>query len=255
MNVRLRLFLGILLLLGADWIAAQPRQQEKPYRELVLTPQPFPRYTSAYSLGSYQVKGTTAFVDELIDLHLKGKLTLYRDYEMRVPYPRRAALQAFRDSVEQPSADGVQLIASQAPAGQREPEYDLSSPTYHRSRGVSRGRDMCANCLNMQSWWFMMFSREAVSMTYDNREELLSQIKQLWKLRAPLEEMTVLRPWAWQPDRYLVFTAEVLPGEERAQLQLRRGVLLAEYKLARQTAAESDLNLLVFDPQVEVKNQ
>lgn len=201
--------------------------QDEPLRRLLLTPEPLPRYEPVGYLGGYRVQGTTAFVDELIARHLSGELTLYRDFDQQIAYPSLGPLLGFLDT--------AQIGAFDFEAG--------------ASRG---GPENCRGCLSRPAWQWFMFAREAASVTYDNREDLLSQIKQMWKLRRPLEAMAPLQPWHWNPDRFLIFSAEVVAAEDAPPtLRLDRGMVLVEYALAQERFGNTDLAVLVFDPQDE----
>lgn len=247
MNHLLR-FSVVWLLATLTILVANAQDEGVVVRELILTPEPLPRYATEGNLGGYRIKGTTEFVDELVSRHLNGDLTLYRDYRMEIPYLSMGPLLGYLDT-----------------ANLGKPVWFAESGTEsvgYRTRGMdaapaeATGPEVvgdCEGCLSVQSWQWMMFGREAVSVEYENREDLLSKIKQMWKLRTPLEVMAPLKPWLWNQDRFLFLTAAVLEDEkgEDVRMDIQRGVIMVEFPLQRRGLAETDMAILVFDPEDE----
>ncbi len=231
----------ILVVLIADSSALfSQKKGDDPELELILSTQVLSEPEVQPKHSGYYLHANSKFVDELISHHLRGEITLYRDAGMQIAYPGPSELFAYADTAfGQVSGLRAKGLEPQPQARTR----SMASTT--QAMSLTEVHSIAGDLLNAPTWGLMMLSREAASMTYQNREDLMSQIKQLWKLRVPLQRMSRLSPWSWESDRVLFFTAEV--GAE-GQLQFNRAILLLEYIHQLGGEKKKDLGVMVFDP-------
>ncbi|MEM9986345.1 MAG: hypothetical protein AAF804_14730, partial [Bacteroidota bacterium] len=216
------------------------KKGEEPTLELILSTQVLSEPEAQPEHSGYYLQANSKFVDELIAHHLRGELTLYRDAGMKIAYPGPSELFSYADTafgrVSGLRAKGLVTQPSINTRGMSSVPQAMSLTEVHSVAG---------DLLNAPTWGMMMLSREAASMSYQNREELMSQIKQIWKLRIPLQRMSRLSPWSWESDRVLFFTAEIGP---EGQLNYNRAILLLEYVHQLGQEKKKDLGVMVFDP-------
>jgi hypothetical protein len=206
---------------------------------LALTAEAYLPHDSMPRPGRYHLEGTTAFVEGLIEAHLAGKLTLYRDFEKQLPYPDRATFGRYLDE-------------------QRHPEWDEALEALAKEPGVRDSLDRlearrreCADCLSAASRWFLQAGLDSTTLRsrVASPEEQLSLFKQIGKSRELFRSMAGLAPD--QPHRYLMFSARFDQTEEQARLQWEQGILLVSHFPLGDQGQAPILHALFFEAEAE----
>jgi hypothetical protein len=203
---------------------------------LALTPEAYLYHDSMPRPGRYQISGTTAFVDALVEAHLDSKLTLYRDFERSLPYPSKGAFVQYLKELRHPEWDESLNQLAQTPGV-------ADSLAVMRQRQAS-----CDDCLALASRWLLEAGGDSITLRNQVKgpEEQLSLYKQIGKARDGFRQMANLD--LSQPQRYLLFTARLDQTKDQASLTWQQGILLASYHPYGDQRQPAKLRALFFDP-------
>lgn len=201
---------------------------------LALTPESFLHHQSGPRAGRYHIEANTRFVDALVDAHLLGKLTLYRDFEKTLTFPRQAQFDAYLDQQRRPEWDAFLAEEAKRPLVQDSLE------------ALNARKTTCEACLSRRSRWLLQAGRDSSTLFINDPERRLSLFKQISKARHMFRDMAGVQPN--QAYRYLMFTARFDQSEVRTALSWQQGVLLISYYPNGDPSGELSMDVVFFEP-------